>query len=301
MPDTDQATAEAQEQADTYDSFARSATVTAPNGDTFTVRNPLFFNADQLSAYNRLHHRMNQCDRWPDVEKPEQRMKSRQPDGTEVETFVGAHTVRGEYIEPYQENGVLVEPPYEVQVCQIVMGDDVYTKFAAAGGSPREVVERVKELRSGLVKRADADSKVMQAFAFWRMAPRQIASDLRRFFPGCHIRDWHQGRMSSYELLELFGVTVNEDAKTETRTITVDWPPEGGAVAAVVRDGERPEWQKMLAQVANISALFRSVKLPNADTEMYGEQLFFPISKTREFVETQRAVAEGELFSIISD
>ncbi|AEN79876.1 tail assembly chaperone [Mycobacterium phage PhancyPhin] len=301
MTDTDKATAEAQEQADTYDSFARSGEITALNGDVFTVRNPLFFNVDQLTAYNRLHHRMNQCDRWPDVEKPEQRMKSRQPDGTEVETFVGAHTVRGDYIEPYQENGILVEPPYEVQVCKIVMGDEEYEKFAAAGGSPREVVELVKELRSGVVKRADADSKVMQAFAFWRMAPRQIASDLRRFFPGCHIRDWHQGRMSSYELLELFGVTVAEDEETETRTIVVEWPPESGAVAAVVRDGDRPEWQKMLAQVANISALFRSAHLPKADTEAYGEQLFFPISKTREFIETQQAVADGELFSFVSD
>ncbi|MCV7255345.1 hypothetical protein H7J86_24585 [Mycobacterium hackensackense] len=153
----------AQDQADANNSFARSATITTEENVTFTVRNPLFFNAKQLTAYHKLHHRMNQCDRWPDTEQPERRVFTQQPDGTKIESYTGAHVVRGDYIEPYQETGEdgithLVDPPYEIQVCQIVLGDK-YQEFEDAGGSPGELVQLLKDLRSGLVKRADADDK----------------------------------------------------------------------------------------------------------------------------------------------
>lgn len=149
----------AQDQADEYNGFARSKKVKAENGEEFTVRNPMFFKAPQTVAYNQLHHRINKCDKWPDAQAPEQRMRSVQPDGTEVETFIGARVIPGEYIEPYQEDGVLVEPPYEIQVARIALGDEQYEKFEEAGGSPREVVEVLAELRRGVQKRADADDK----------------------------------------------------------------------------------------------------------------------------------------------
>jgi hypothetical protein len=150
--------AEAQEQANEYNGFARTGEITGENGEKFTVKNPMFFNAKQHVAYEKLHHRMNKCDRWPDSEKPEQRMSTHQPDGTKVETFVGAYTQRGDYIEPYQEDGVLVDPPYAIQVAQIVLGDE-YHKFEDAGGSPWELVEKLAELRRGVQKRVDADPK----------------------------------------------------------------------------------------------------------------------------------------------
>lgn len=149
----------AQDQADEQQSFARSAKITTESGVEFTVRNPLFFNASQSAAYNKLHHRMNHCDRWPDTEQPEQRMKSVQPDGTEVETYIGARTIRGDFIEPYQEDGVLVDPPYEVQAARIAMGDGEYDKFEAADGSPYQVTLLLRDLRQGVQKRADADPK----------------------------------------------------------------------------------------------------------------------------------------------
>ncbi|MDV7228747.1 hypothetical protein R4531_22815, partial [Mycolicibacterium fortuitum] len=148
----------AEAQANEHQSFARSATITTDDGQKFTVRNPLYLSASQLVAYNELHHRINKCDRWPDVDQPEQKMKTVQPDGTEVETYIGARTIRGDYIEPYQENGVMVNPPYEIQAAMIVMGDK-YDAFEAAGGSPREVVELLAELRRGVQKRVDADPK----------------------------------------------------------------------------------------------------------------------------------------------
>lgn len=155
MPEDQQA----QDQAEQHGSFARSAKVRADDGTEFTVRNPLYFHEDQLTAYHELHHRMNKCDRWPDIEKPEQRMETSQPDGTVVKTFIGAHVQRGDYIEPYQEDGMLVTPPYEVQVSKIALGEEEYGKFKAAGGSPREVVDLLAELRRGIANRVESDSK----------------------------------------------------------------------------------------------------------------------------------------------
>lgn len=148
----------AEAQAAEHRSFARSATITTEDGQTFTVRNPMYLSASQLVAYNELHHRINKCDRWPTTEQPEQTMKSRQEDGTETEMHTGARTIIGEYIEPYQENGVMVNPPYEIQAAKIVLGDQ-YDKFDAAGGSPREVMELLADLQRGVQKRADADPK----------------------------------------------------------------------------------------------------------------------------------------------
>lgn len=99
--------------------------------------------------------------------------------------------------------------------------------------------------------------------------------------------------MSSFKLLELFGVAIVDDPDEETRTIAVDFAPEDGAVAAALRDGERPEWKQALAQVANISAMFRSAKMPNADTDVYGERMFLPASKIRQFIDDQAAIEAG--------
>lgn len=147
----------------------------------------------------------------------------------------------------------------------------------------------------------------MEAMAFWRVFPRQIASDLRRFFHA-HIADWHQGRMSSYELLELFGVTIDDsvwvkgdqfDADTpivtnvgwltveivadeKARTIRVDFPPEDGAVATAMRGGERPEWKQMLAQTANELAVLRATYAPGAAADQYDARLFFTQQRQRQ-------------------
>lgn len=91
----------------------------------------------------------------------------------------------------------------------------------------------------------------------WRIWPRQIASDLQRFFH-LDIADWHQGRMSSYKLLELFGASVTEDEQTRTRTIDVEFPPEQGALARALRGGCWPIWQQMMAETVNEAYRFRS-------------------------------------------
>ena len=122
----------------------------------------------------------------------------------------------------------------------------------------------------------------------WRRWPRQIASDLRRFFH-LPIADWHQGRMSSYELLELFGISIVDDPAEKVRTIRVDFAPEHGALASALRGGEIPEWQQMVRQSTNTLAVLRAAQVPGAQADEYGERLFFPPSKIAEIdAEEQR-------------
>lgn len=126
----------------------------------------------------------------------------------------------------------------------------------------------------------------------WRRWPRQIASDLQRFFHR-RIADWHQGRMSSYELLELFGISIDDDPVEKVRTIRVDFAPEHGALAAALRGGELPEWQQMLRQSTNTLAVLRAAQVPGAQADEYGERLFFPLAKIAEIdAEEQRRQAE---------
>lgn len=88
--------------------------------------------------------------------------------------------------------------------------------------------------------------------------------------------------MSSFELMELFGVSIDDDPETETRTISVDFAPEDGAVASAMRNGERPESKQMIAQCANTLAVLRVAQAPGADGDEYGERLFLPVWRQRE-------------------
>lgn len=153
-------TSEAQEQADDIGGFARSATVVAhKTGEKFTVPSVLLLDDDQLVAYEALHHKLNQCDRYPDVETPRQRFVHKNPDGTEVETEVGAHTLRGDFIQPYQKDSELITPPYSIQLALIFWGEDGYKRFKEGGGRSAEIPEALSELNKRLQERMTDDSK----------------------------------------------------------------------------------------------------------------------------------------------
>ncbi|HOW92887.1 MAG TPA: hypothetical protein PLF91_00150 [Mycolicibacterium fallax] len=99
--------------------------------------------------------------------------------------------------------------------------------------------------------------------------------------------------MSSYELLEVFGVSISDDPATRTRTIRVDFAPEDGALAAALRGGELPEWQQMIRQSANTLAVLRAAQVPGAAADEYGERLFFPLSKVLE-IEAEEEARQAE-------
>lgn len=131
-----------------------------------------------------------------------------------------------------------------------------------------------------------------EAQEIWRTLPRQLASDLRRFF-NLNIRDWHQAArrdgelvLSSYELLELFGARIETEPETGdvhpdsivvvqdganvytrrygdlalkgARSIVVDFPPQDGAVDRAMRDGGFSRMEKIAADTHNELAFFRA-------------------------------------------
>lgn len=111
--------------------------------------------------------------------------------------------------------------------------------------------------------------------------------------------------MSSYELMELTGISVfdviepvdAEDPESQLKRVRVvqlaDWVPDDSAVLRTMRGGERPEWQEMLAQVANESAVLRAVKAPKVDSEEYGSHIWLSIRKIDEIAELQSEVMEA--------
>lgn len=150
---------EAREQADEYTSFIRSGKVKAhKTGKEFTIPSLQLLDDDQQVAYNKLMHTLNQCDRWPDTEVPERTVKQTDPDGTVTETTIKRHTMTGDFISPYQKDGELVEPPYNIAMAQILLGDQ-YDQFKAGGGKSAEVVEELMRLRVETVKRQASDPK----------------------------------------------------------------------------------------------------------------------------------------------
>jgi hypothetical protein len=119
----------------------------------------LLLDDDQLIAYEALHHELNQCDRYPDTEMPAQRFVHKNPDGTVVETETGAHTQRGDFIQPYQKDGALIVPPYSIQLATIFWGEEGYAEFKAGGGRSAEIPDKLRDLNRAMQERQAADSK----------------------------------------------------------------------------------------------------------------------------------------------
>lgn len=150
---------DAREQADEYGSFIRSGKVKAhKSGEVFTFPSLRLLDDDQQVEYNKLQHTLNQCDRWPDTEVPERTIKQTDADGTVTETTVKAHTVRGDFMTPYQKDGKLIEPPYNIAIAQLLLGDR-YEEFKQSGGRSAELVEELMRMQSESLKRQSSDPK----------------------------------------------------------------------------------------------------------------------------------------------
>ena len=171
MSDKDQPTLDdAREQADEHGGFLVSGKVKArKSGREYTIPNLLLLDDDQQAQYDALIHKLNQCDRYPDTDLPEQVVPQRTVKVTDPETgevtetvvaehVVPARTVRGDFIEPYQKDGELITPPYNVQIAKILLGDD-YEEFKAGGGRSSDVRVELLRMRRETEERARNDSK----------------------------------------------------------------------------------------------------------------------------------------------
>lgn len=114
----------------------------------------------------------------------------------------------------------------------------------------------------------------MQAHWLWRQYPKQIASDLSQYHHR-RIKEWHDGTMSSYELLEL-----------------LEFMPERGAFKTAARGGEFSGDEKIWVQIANEIAVLRAGWVPKVKGEEYGSMIIYSPAKLREMAEKMDAQAE---------
>lgn len=155
---------DARDQADEHDSFVKSGTVKAhKTGEHFTIPSLMLLDDDQQAEYDALQHELNQCDRWPDEEIPAQQVPERTITDDGMTTTIAGHTIpgrtiRGDYMQPYQKDGDLLTPPYNVRIAKILLGDK-YEAFKAGGGKSAEVVQELMRMSRESNKRLASDSK----------------------------------------------------------------------------------------------------------------------------------------------
>lgn len=113
-----------------------------------------------------------------------------------------------------------------------------------------------------------------EALWIWRQYPRQIASDLSQYHHR-RIKEWHDGSMSSYELLEL-----------------LEFMPERGAFKTAARGGEYSGDEKVWVQIANEIAILRAAYVPKVDGEKWGSQIHLSPLKIKELIKKDEAQAE---------
>ena len=110
--------------------------------------------------------------------------------------------------------------------------------------------------------------------------------------------------MSSFELLELFGVSFEDDPKARTRSFRVDFAPEDGALAKAMRGGRRSRAEivrdETFNEVARLRASYHAV---NGGSGHSYEPFAFedPVDVTAKAVEAEvnaqlQSDVEAELF-----
>lgn len=127
-------------------------------------------------------------------------------------------------------------------------------------------------------------TKVLEAHWVWRQYPRQIASDLSQYHHR-HIKEWHDGTMSSYELLEL-----------------LEFMPERGSFKSAARGAEYSEEEKFLAQIANELMVLRSAYVPGVKAEEYGSTIFLSPAKIKDLIaqESRQTEVRDDFYSFAS-
>lgn len=114
-----------------------------------------------------------------------------------------------------------------------------------------------------------------EALWLWRQFPRQIASDLSRFHHR-RIADWHDGTMSSYELLEL-----------------LEFMPDDGAFKAAMRNGEFSHDQQIWRYIATELAKLRATTHVVHGGESYSPRIYPTLAEMKEMADEAERVEEA--------
>jgi len=115
----------------------------------------------------------------------------------------------------------------------------------------------------------------MGALWIWRQFPRQIASDLSRYHHR-RIAEWHDGTMSSYELLEL-----------------IEFFPDDGALRTAQRGGELCLRDQMLRYGVNETARLRATMHIVNGGKRYEPFTFLSVAEQRANYEDEMATADA--------
>lgn len=150
-PRTPVSVEEAKQQAADYFGFTASTSIRVANGKVFEIPNPGLMDDDQQERWEALQFELEQCDREPDIEVPEQTL----PDGT----VISARTVRGDFLTPYRKNGELLTPPYNVRLAQALFGEDGYAEYKAQGGIAAQIAMEWARMNRDFEERVNRDPK----------------------------------------------------------------------------------------------------------------------------------------------
>lgn len=142
---------EAREQAAEYFGFTASTYIQVEGGKVFEIPNPGLLNDDQQERFDELQFELEQCDKEPDIEIPEQVLE----DGTKIP----ARTLPGEPLTPYRKNGELLKPPYAVRLAIALFGEDGYREYKAGGGIANQITIEWARMNKEYEERVKSDSK----------------------------------------------------------------------------------------------------------------------------------------------
>jgi hypothetical protein len=140
---------EAREQAAEATGFLASIEIEV-NGEVFEIPQRGLMDDEQRDALNEVELETESWDRNPDVEIPEQRLKDKEGNETEV---IPPRTIRGGLKIPYRKGENLIKPAYPVRVAVAVLGEEGYKRFKAGGGRASDVTAILAQLDKKVEKR----------------------------------------------------------------------------------------------------------------------------------------------------
>ncbi|QPO16633.1 tail assembly chaperone [Mycobacterium phage KashFlow] len=141
---------EAQEQAAEYFGFTAGYQIQVGD-EIFEIPNPGLLDDDQQQRWEELQFKLEKCDREDDVVIP--------PYTLEDGTTVPQRTIKGELKTPYQIDGELMRPPYNVQLAIALWGEEAYERFKAGGGRSNLIPLQWARMNREFQERVDADPK----------------------------------------------------------------------------------------------------------------------------------------------
>lgn len=162
---SDDASAEAREQATEYDGIYASTRLDLDGGDFIMIPvHPDYglLDDDRMQAYEELLYEADtEYLRGPDIVIPEQHVKDANGDDTGM--VVPGETVRGPLLRPFRKlvDGVVqqVKPPHTVRMVQAALGEAEYKRLRDGGRSAGDVLKIWAEQTERINERRKADSK----------------------------------------------------------------------------------------------------------------------------------------------